>query len=367
MLAAALLVVVFVGSGSPSGSVRLVSGTVKDGSLQTVIRLSPGAGQRSLRLVAFPVRSAPVPLRHLYVFYDGAYPERGGSTLISSTIAARLSDELKLRAGHLPVSAVDAPQLTQVFGDTKSAAGSVVVDITGMLPSSSYGASVDLVKPWLDSGGVLLWGGATIGQYFAVPGARSGEIVAQLPSAQVQCILSCVASVTSATSECLVPSTGARACGPTSSSPTGPVAPLATAAGAALEISYRTAVPPQSLIGVVSGGRNLGWSGSGGSSSVTTVAVGAGAVVVFGGPVNENQDITQDMASILLSHAYDISGPLSWTTVPTSRFAAAKGSLPWSVKLPASAATSPTPVEVFAMDPNVFGTLTASWTVPAPH
>jgi hypothetical protein len=382
MLAAALVVVVFVGSGRPSGSVRLVSGSVQDGSLRTVIQLSPGAAQRSLRLVAFPVRSSPVTLRHLYVFYDGAYPEVGSSALITSAITGRLSDELALRNGHIPVSTVDAAQLSQVLRDTASAAGAVIVDITGVLPSSSFGPLVDLVKPWLDRGGVLLWGGATIGDYIAGPDAvRNGKIVVQRQSAQ--CVLSCVKSVPPTTSECaasgaksatgqciivcqVAPATGRRACGPTSSSPTGPVAPVATPAGAALEISYRNAVPPQSLVGTASGGQGLGWSGDGGSS-VTTVGVGAGAVVVFGGPVDENQDITQDMAAILLSHAYDISGPLSYTTVSTSRFAAGGGRYSWSVKLPASAATSPHPIEIFAMDPNVFGTLTASWTVAVPH
>jgi hypothetical protein len=382
MLAAALLVVVFVGSGRPSGSVRLVSGTIQGGSLRTVIQLSPGAAQRSLRLVAFPVRSSPAALRHLYVFYDRAYPEVGGSALITGTIAARLSAELKLRGGHVPVSIVDAAQLAQVFRDTASAAGSVILDVTGVLPSSSFGPLVDLVKPWVGGGGVLLWGGGAIGEYVAGPDAvRNGAIVVQRQSAQ--CILTCVQSVPPTTSECaasgaksasdqcillcqVVAVTGRRACGPTSSSPTGPVAPVATPAGAALEISYRTAVPLQSLVGVLSGGQGLGWSGDGGSS-VTTVRIGGGAVVVFGGPVDENQDITQDMASILLSHAYDIAGPLSWTTVATSTFSHAGGRVTWSVKLPASAATNPTPVEIFAMDPNVFGTLTASWTVPAPH
>jgi hypothetical protein len=142
---------------------------------------------------------------------------------------------------------------------------------------------------------------------------------------------------------------------------TGPIAPRATPIGAALQISYRTAAPPQALLGIVSGGVELGWSGDG-ASSVTSVAFGSGAVVIFGGPISETVDSSLDMTSILMSHAYDISGVPASTTIQAHTFAEGHGLVRWSPQLFGSGHRRPAAVEIFALDPDLFGTVTGSWT-----
>jgi hypothetical protein len=142
----------------------------------------------------------------------------------------------------------------------------------------------------------------------------------------------------------------------------GGVAGDETPAAADLQFSFRTIASTASVYVPLLGGTDIGWT-SGPASSISTLPVGQGALVVFGGPVRENIDSTLDVANILMSRIYDIAGAVQSTTVPATRWPAS-GVVAWSVQLTQVLPPSPPlPVELFAEDTDLFGTVTGSWVV----
>src|SRR5207245_6812898 len=79
--------------------------------------------------------------------------------------------ELRIHAYAQPVGMVNADGLEDVFKATSKANGRAVVIMTGALPEEVLSRDVNLVTPWVNAGGLVVWGGGTIG-YWA---ARHGQ------------------------------------------------------------------------------------------------------------------------------------------------------------------------------------------------
>jgi hypothetical protein len=143
------------------------------------------------------------------------------------------------------------------------------------------------------------------------------------------------------------------------------MAPNPTSLGSALGISYRAIQEPvDGLAALRAGGRLLGWRGDG-ASSVTTLPIGAGHLVVFAGLMDEVNETDEDIALILLSHAYSADGPPLLTTLAAPTIARAGGLVTWSARLPGRRLKRGTELELLAMDPNRLGTLASSWILTA--
>ncbi len=353
-LAASLLVTAAVGSGTSSGSVSLLSSSVSGGRLRLDLRFTPGPGEQSLRVVSFPLRHRPVPIRRIFVFYDSSYPELHALPGVASTIGHHLANELKMRGYHVPVSTVDANHLSAVFRDTKAAPGLAVVDVTGLLPSSSFGRRVDLVRPWVRAGGLLVWSGAAIGGYGVTRSATSHAW--RIVRTPAKCRILCLPHATPP--RCPGVSPRGR-CGQIEGLSSNTVAPDPSSLASALELSYRITSPPDGLLGNSSKGRRIGWVGRD-ESSITSHAVGKGTVVVFAGLVGENTNSTTDIIFILESNAYCIAGPVSVTNVLASHVSP-DGRL--TLTFPNFHNNKAQLFQVFAFDPNLFGTLTRSFTI----
>lgn len=197
-----------------------------------------------------------------------------------------LRAELAIRKLEVAVSTVDAGGLERLLSDRANADGTAVVDVTGVLPSAVFGPSVDLVHPWLDAGGVLVWAGAPLAKYRSASGigrAPPHAATANPPGQGASALVGCQHR------GCIV--IGRRAIRATASSPTS----MARALGIEFQMSA-FGVTSSSLARLHAVA--LGWTGAG-VSSVTAIPVGQGAVVVFAAPVLRSDASTGDIAILL--------------------------------------------------------------------
>ncbi|MGH9170393.1 MAG: glycosyltransferase 87 family protein [Acidimicrobiales bacterium] len=372
VLAAALLVSATVRGGDPSGSVALTSSSLRGRTLDVTVDLQGGQAQRSLRLSAFQLRpGATASLRRVYVYYDPAYGEVEGSAAIMSTLKHHLATELSLHNSKLEVRQIDARRLRSLLLDSTGAAGSALVDISGVLPASSYSATTNLVRPWLEAGGVLVWGGGTAGAWSALapsePG-HTGGLTRMLHNCLIRCVVAVPATQCpsagapeSCSSRCVKVAAGAPVCPAAGTSPIGLFADRETAFASALQLSFRSVTTPAALLGPALGGQDIGWADSA-AASISAIPVGHGTLVIFGGPVLEVTDVTDDIVSILLSRTYAAAGPPVATTITEHEIATTGHAIKWSPEL-AGPAGGRSAAEVFATDPDLFGTVTGSWRV----
>jgi len=376
VLAVSLIVAGTVGAGHPEGRVEVLSASARDSTLSVRFLARLGPGDQSLRLVAFPISPSADAPRRVFVFYDPRYPSVLSTPGIPSSISQHLRAQFKVSRWDATVQTVDAGQLRDVLEDLHEADGSVIIDVSGVLPSSVLApryvtgkariagvlrtAKIELVgrnliTPWIRRGGVLIWGGAPIGSLTPSLGentkysnlARLGTVTL-VGDAPPGCKASPVKHCRLIVENGVAPDQ---------------FAPIPTAMAAALGISYRrTDVPLDADAAILAGGRLLGWVGNG-ASSVTALSQGRGTVLIFGGQVLEFQDLSIDISLILISRAYASQGAPTWTTVSARRIDGADGHISWTAKLHEGRAGARGPVAVLAMDPDRWGTLIRSWVV----
>lgn len=127
----------------------------------TIVR--PGASLAKISLAALPVTTA-VAVRSVDVYLDQSYPVVETSPQTMRGVWDQLSGQLRLVGYHGSVRAVDASQLETVLDNTADARSTAIVDMSGILPDMVFSTHHDLVKPWIEGGGTLFWGGPPIGQ-----------------------------------------------------------------------------------------------------------------------------------------------------------------------------------------------------------
>jgi len=365
-LAVSVVLAVTTQAGTPSGAVRVTSASVIGSDLNLRLGAQLGPAGESLRLVAFPVSSTVSSPRRVYVFYDARYPYVDGDAAASSELVDHLKAEFDLSRWDASVASANAQQLQRILSDVGHAPGSVVVDVTGVLPSTVFSSKLNLVSPWLDAGGSLIWGGAPIGQFVAGPSTKASNLVGLSslgPQGSVDLVGRSPTGCTprkaqSSHGRVAVAAVYCRLIVEDGSAPN-QLGPGQSPMGAALEINYRsTSSPVAAISSRLAGGQLLGWYGDG-ASSVTALPVGKGSIVIFGGQVLQAADSSVDIATILISRAYAATGPPVWITVPASRIARAQGLVRWSI--PLQNPRGPQRISLFAMDPNRLGTLKTSW------
>jgi hypothetical protein len=125
------------------------------------------------KVVVTPVEAIPHDLP-VFVFYDTDYPTLIGTDWILSTVLlGELRADLYLRGYSSGVSFANASELENIMSENKSA---IVVMAAGGFPSCVFSKETNLVKPWIKSGGVLVWLGDYIGWYVFEKGMKKEQI-----------------------------------------------------------------------------------------------------------------------------------------------------------------------------------------------
>jgi hypothetical protein len=128
-------------------------------------------------VVVTPVEKVPQDLP-VYVFYDTDYPTVGTDWIFSAVLQAHLDAELRLRGYSASAKLVNATELESILITNESA---IVIMACGGFPSNVFSKDIDLVKPWIESGGILIWFGFFIGYYSLEKGMKKEDITADMP------------------------------------------------------------------------------------------------------------------------------------------------------------------------------------------
>jgi hypothetical protein len=286
-LVVGLVVAEVVISSSPvqraeqSLSVDVRSVALTDQASTVHIAISHGSLEQ-LDLAAFPLGAKPVRQSSVYVYDDSRFPAADVAPTVPQGIFDHLSGELIARHYELAVVAVSAEGLANVLTDTGTAAGRVVVMMTGVLPVKVFSNNTDLLSPWVRAGGVAIWGGGAIGFW----SGRNGKALS--------------------TDDALGEGGTQRLLGnnvvqyPTTFGRLGDVqSPLASA----LDLTYNFTGAGVLLESVTAhGGLDLGWD-SGQFTSVAYLPRGLGGFLIFGGEIPDEAAVSVDLARILMSGA----------------------------------------------------------------
>jgi hypothetical protein len=128
-------------------------------------------------VVVTPVRQVPNDLP-VYVFYDPDYPTVATDWIFSAMLQGHLDAELRLRGYSQNTKFVNATELKNIL--INKTAG-VLIIAAGGFPSNVFSKDVNLVKPWIDSGGILVWFGFYIGYYSLVKGMKKEDVTWDMP------------------------------------------------------------------------------------------------------------------------------------------------------------------------------------------
>jgi hypothetical protein len=109
----------------------------------------------------------------VYVFYDTDYPTVATDWTFVAMLQAHLNAELRLRGYSNETKLANAAELEDIFIRKEPA---VVIMASGAFPSNLLSKETNLVKPWVDAGGVLVWFGFYIGYYIVEKGMKSQDI-----------------------------------------------------------------------------------------------------------------------------------------------------------------------------------------------
>jgi hypothetical protein len=278
-------------------SVESVS--VKGQSTTLKVGVRHSGSDSVLQMSAFPIGDRISRQPAVYVFDDSDYPTANTVPNVAETVLYHLAGELTVRRYGPSIKGVTASGLKDVLMNTGDASRRSVIMVTGVMPAMVFSRGTDLVTPWIEAGGLLIWGGATIGYWSADVGRSLSASVALSLRENGTDLLLGVGVVR-------YPSAIGR------------TAEVRGDFAAALGISYQltgAGVLRDSVAG--RGGLLLGWYSSL-FSSVSYVARGKGGYVIFGGEIQDGEALSLDVARILLAGATSASGQVATRAISLS-------------------------------------------------
>ncbi len=254
------------------------------------LTISHGSPDQDLDVAAFALADKPVRQLSVYVYDDFRFPAADVAPTVPQGIFDHLSGELVVRHYAQPVVAVSAEGLANVLLNTAAAPGTVVVMMTGVLPANVFTSSKDLLSPWVEAGGVAVWGGGTIGFW----SGRNGHE------------LSTNDALGEAGTERLLGSNVVEY--PTAF---GRLGNVQSAFASALGLAYNFTGAGVLLSSVIAHhGLDLGWD-SGQFTSVAYLPRGSGGFLIFGGEIPDETSASVDLARILMSGVIYASGAVA--------------------------------------------------------
>lgn len=114
----------------------------------------------------------------IYIFYDPKYPVPGTSWERVHMLKSNLKRELSIRNFKGDVETLTARELEDLLSKKEKA---IVIFASGGFPSNVFSRNRDLVRPWLDNGGILVWFGWPPGYYTLYENQVENETFCLLP------------------------------------------------------------------------------------------------------------------------------------------------------------------------------------------
>lgn len=130
------------------------------------------------KILLIPMLEEPAFGMPIYVFYDPEYPAIHTSWERVHMLWTSLKGEMFLRGFKGEITLVSAEDLENVMSNKEKA---VIIMASGGFPSNVFSRDKDLVRPWLDSGGVLMWFGFYTGYYTVYKGQVENSTFDLLP------------------------------------------------------------------------------------------------------------------------------------------------------------------------------------------
>lgn len=130
------------------------------------------------KILLIPVVERPPFDAHIYIFYDPNYPAIGTGWERVHMLWSNLNREMFLRDSKEEINLVSAKELENLMSSKEKA---VVIFGSGAFPSNVFSRDKNLVTPWLDSGGILLWFGWPPGYYTVYEGQVDNANFSRLP------------------------------------------------------------------------------------------------------------------------------------------------------------------------------------------
>ena len=267
--------------------------------IRLVVDVSNVPDLASLRFVGVPL-SRPEPDRDISIYIDGSYPLAGSTRSIQFGFPYHVRAQAKLARYSGSVATIDAARLAAQLRDTASASHRIIMVVSGAFPREVLSSNVDLVTPWVRAGGLLVWGGDVIGYYSAAPHHALDSLdKANLRYRGPDQLLG---------SASVRPIADAFALGT-----------LPTSAAQNVGLLYdRTGSAVSTDFAVTHGGAALGWD-DGAFNSVVSVAVGRGHYLIFGGGIDDEAVLAQDVMRIVSSRLVDATGPVTYAQPRVAR------------------------------------------------
>ncbi|MCX6812522.1 MAG: hypothetical protein NTW79_02780 [Candidatus Berkelbacteria bacterium] len=155
-------------STSKKNLATINAGSFKNNSFSYSVNFSDKENQNyDLTIAEIPLKNLP-PERQIYFYFDQNYPFVG--TTLGNTIGAynHLLSEFQIKNLDQNIKLVDSNSLVDALADKNS----IIIMANGVLPETIYSPNHDLITPWINSGGNLIWAGDGIGYYYGVRGVN---------------------------------------------------------------------------------------------------------------------------------------------------------------------------------------------------
>jgi hypothetical protein len=293
-----ILVVAFFGVAAPKlWSPPTVQASVSPAAIVSAAKISISSnGESNIHFIGFAAERSHSP-DHLFVYNSPRRPTAGAT---NSSVLGTLQF-LQASFGSEMVSQIDARALRTAFENKQAARRTVIVDVSGTLPSSVWRpGATNLVKGWISAGGTLVWAGE-------IPGflsARPGPLYATGPEQKFAPNLKTLSYL-----EFLLPANVIKRPDSWRRTDHRTGSPWYRA----LQLSYTNQGYPLSIAGIVANhGLILGQIDLWKTTNIAFVPRGKGGILVFAGYDTADQ-IGADVAKLLRGHILDASGLPSQT------------------------------------------------------
>lgn len=145
--------------------------TIKGDRIQVNYTLSAGYYPMNMKMLIFGcyynLSNISKIDKDIYIYYDPTYQSVGVSKIAAKAIFGHLISELKIRRYNGKVKVVNATELKELLLKKSISNKSVLIITQGAFPDTVYSLEYNLVKPWIESGGTLIWVGDMFAYYSA--------------------------------------------------------------------------------------------------------------------------------------------------------------------------------------------------------
>jgi hypothetical protein len=254
----------------------------------------------------------PTPYSNIYMYFDTEYPLSAVDIKAAQGLIDHLSSELDVRGYHTKVKVVDATSLPDILSQKRYANESILIMASGAFPDTVYTREKNLVKPWVENGGTLFW----IGDYFGYYSAEKGQKILNYSSPKNPLL----GGVVQFFGKNILINKGLGSRVQEESKYSG-----------SLLLDYAEVARAVSVPAVESMGGMIFGKTDDTSTSIASMPLGSGKIIIFGGEMigvgNQEVRVAKDIAQIIKSGALTSSGVIGTKKIKVERNSEIKGSI----------------------------------------